>query len=874
MTPQAGGAAEGGNEPSRGPADAMSSVSAEGPAQVTMTAHVSDQGMAFQALDMTVNEGDTFTVLDEGHLVPAPGSVAAQVVDELLVRFQPPELYVGLLARIQRRRWVSVVGSAGSGKSALLAGLARPERCEGMVPDGFVHAVVFCDATTTQESLAYEVAEQLARSVPGFRRATSRVRDADRSAFASRAGVDRSIVEPLALLLRDPAEHAAERGNSAVVPQAVDVVGDGQVQRPVPETIRVVVDGLDQIRAQDQGDVIGALAALAADDRLVRVRLVVAHRDSALAGVPPDKGVLPIDAVSESAIERYLGVRHHPADQAHELARLCVRASSAWLAARLVADVYNDLGFSGRRQLMRALGDEHARTDTLGWLYNQALHQLPGWTPEAAADSGETWQKSYRPVLTALVAAGSGPVAPLPLLTAVSARFGGPADPDAVRDCLDTLGRLVSRTDTDTDTELVGLFHPTLVEHLSRDPIDEAGRVLDTNTGKRILQEAIEELAPVVGLYVDNPLYRWASEALAEHYWQFGMPHQALRTLLRRPLPTPRLNLDRWERWQERIDKLFGPRHPDTLITRAQIALFTGETGRPGAALHLYQDLLSDAVGVLGPRHPDTLITRTQIAYYTGQTGRPGAALHLYQDLLPVAVGVLGPRHPDTLTVRGQIAGYTGQTGHPGEALRLYQALLPDRVDVLGPGHPDTLNTRHQIAGYTGQTGHPGEALRLSQDLLPVAVDVLGPHHPDTLAVRGQIAGYTGETGHPGEALRLYQDLLPDRVDVLGPHHPGTLAVRGQIAGYTGQTGHPEEALHLFQDLLPLQVDVLGPRHPDTLAVRGQIAGYTGQTGHPEEALRLFQDLLPLQVDVLGPHHPDTETTRREVAFWTQKAAE
>jgi hypothetical protein len=79
-----------------------------------------------------------------------------------------------------------------------------------------------------------------------------------------------------------------------------------------------------------------------------------------------------------------------------------------------------------------------------------------------------------------------------------------------------------------------------------------------------------------------------------------------------------------------------------------------------------------------GPRHPDTLATRTNIAYWTGQSGDPAAALRLYQELLPDRETVLGPRHPDTLTTRNNIAYWTAKSGDPAAALRLYLELLPD----------------------------------------------------------------------------------------------------------------------------------------------------------------------------------------------------
>ena len=59
---------------------------------------------------------------------------------------------------------------------------------------------------------------------------------------------------------------------------------------------------------------------------------------------------------------------------------------------------------------------------------------------------------------------------------------------------------------------------------------------------------------------------------------------------------------------------------------------------------------------VLGPDHPDTLITRTTSRTGPASAGTAAEALRLFQELLPDQVRVLGPDHPDTLTTRDNIA--------------------------------------------------------------------------------------------------------------------------------------------------------------------------------------------------------------------------
>ena len=64
---------------------------------------------------------------------------------------------------------------------------------------------------------------------------------------------------------------------------------------------------------------------------------------------------------------------------------------------------------------------------------------------------------------------------------------------------------------------------------------------------------------------------------------------------------------------------------------------------------------------VLGPDHPDTLINRNNIAMFTEQSGDPREALRLSQELLPDQVRVLGADHPDTLRTRKRVAALSDQ---------------------------------------------------------------------------------------------------------------------------------------------------------------------------------------------------------------------
>lgn len=149
-----------------------------------------------------------------------------------------------------------------------------------------------------------------------------------------------------------------------------------------------------------------------------------------------------------------------------------------------------------------------------------------------------------------------------------------------------------------------------------------------------------------------------------------------------------------------------------------------------------FEALLASQRTTLGEDHPDTLLTRQQLAFVAGECEDPATALRLFREILADQERALGPDHPDTLTSRHQIAYCVGQAGDPGRALELYEAVAADSERVLGPDHPRTLSSRHQVAYYAGQLGQAQAALGIEADVLRRAEATLPPDHELVRAAR------------------------------------------------------------------------------------------------------------------------------------------
>lgn len=739
----------------------------------------------------------------------------ADEIQRLTRAYQRTPALDEVVARSRMERCVAVIGDAGTGKSALAATLAWPKVAQGNVPARFVHAIALLTEATTPRELARILTEQLARSARGFREAQqSFARNIPYDEQQKLDTLEKQLIGPLKWLGRQP----------------------GQVAE-----VRIVLDALDRLATGARGSVMEALSQLSKMDF---VKLVVTARPD--TELPHTASSYVLAPAPDEKVRLYLEQREIPEARKLEI----VRASAgSWLVARVLADLLCERPEASIGAGRLALGDA----------YEEMLSRC-----------GATDDPHLQRVLEVLAAAGAGPLLPLSLLCKASEMLDGPGSPALVRDQLVRLRGLTVRSTAGTENEHAGLFHQTLVDHISA---QAQGAV---QAAHHALVAGVEALGPPLAngsgsTDLNNDIQRYAFEREAEHLWMLGEIDRALASLTARTSPVPRDNLRRWRLWESRLKARFGPNDPSMLTIRSNIATWTGESGDARDALKLFEALLPDRNRILGRDHLDTLNTRSDITTWTGMCGDTQKALELLEALLPDVERVLGPDHVDTLRTRANIAGKTGECGNASEALRLLKLLCPDLERALGPYHSDTLRIRAHIARFTGKCGDMPGALHLFQSLLSDRERVLGADYPDTLETRADMAASTGECGDAKEALRLFKALWPDQERVLGPDHPGTLATRSNIAYWTGECGDAKEALWLFTALWPDQERILGPDHPGTLATRSNIAYRTGECGDAKEALRSFTALRLDQERVLSPDHSDMLATRGNIAYWTSK---
>jgi tetratricopeptide (TPR) repeat protein len=183
---------------------------------------------------------------------------------------------------------------------------------------------------------------------------------------------------------------------------------------------------------------------------------------------------------------------------------------------------------------------------------------------------------------------------------------------------------------------------------------------------------------------------------------------------------------------------------PEELQHCSHLALWAVEhlyaTADLSRAIEAGTTVLDASDQLLGPDHPNTSVSRNNLAYAYQLAGNLDKAIPLFERTLADSERVLGPDHPDTLLSRNNLASAYQDAGNLDKAIPLYESTLTDRERVLGTDHPDTLRSRNNLAHAYGQAGNLDKAIPLYTNTLTVCEQVLGDGHPITAAVRANLA--------------------------------------------------------------------------------------------------------------------------------------
>ncbi|MFD3931991.1 tetratricopeptide repeat protein [Streptomyces sp. NPDC058614] len=176
----------------------------------------------------------------------------------------------------------------------------------------------------------------------------------------------------------------------------------------------------------------------------------------------------------------------------------------------------------------------------------------------------------------------------------------------------------------------------------------------------------------------------------------------------------------------------------DRILGRA--GQFLEEQGQLSQATGYFERCLAGDARLFGEDHPNTLISRNNLAHVYQTAGDLERAIALYEKALEDHVRVSGEDHPDTLVSRNNLASAYDSAGDLERAIPLYERTLEDRVRVLEEDHPDTLVSRNNLAFAYRSAGDVERAIPLYEQALSGFLRVLGENHPTTKIVRENLS--------------------------------------------------------------------------------------------------------------------------------------
>lgn len=304
------------------------------------------------------------------------------------------------------------------------------------------------------------------------------------------------------------------------------------------------------------------------------------------------------------------------------------------------------------------------------------------------------------------------------------------------------------------------------------------------------------------------------------------------------------------------------------------IAYVLDDEGKSQEAERILQRVVQVHQSVLGAEHPNTLMSRNNLAIALDAQGKYAEAEKDHRAVLAIRERMQGAEHPDTLASRSNLADALHAQGKYAEAEKQHRARIVIEERVLGAEHPDTLMSRNNLANALAAQGKDAEAEKEHRAVLAIRERVLGAEHPDTLSSRNNLANVLATHGKYGEAEKEHRAVLVIRERMLGAEHRATLNSRSNLANALQCQGKDAEAEKEHREVLAIRERVLGAEHPDVFHTCYLLARcLEGQKKFPE-ALVFIQRAESGWQKTLGADHPLTKDAKaiRERIERTMKA--
>jgi len=287
--------------------------------------------------------------------------------------------------------------------------------------------------------------------------------------------------------------------------------------------------------------------------------------------------------------------------------------------------------------------------------------------------------------------------------------------------------------------------------------------------------------------------------------------------------------VDYWTELTAIGDQVFGPGHPESMVTVERLASSYVAAGRVGEAVTWYQRVMADWGKAYGPDHPRTLAARVRLGRVLVTAGLFADAISVLTEALNDAERAYGPAHPECMIIRDEVAAGYRAAGELSEAIRLYRLILGERERGLGAQHPDTMATRQLLAEAYLADGRIKEAFSQYKKVVADRQRSQGADHPDTLRASAALAGAYHQAGRMALAVQLGEHVQSGFERTLGSDSPDAILASLSLGRIYYAVGRLSDARRLLEDAVARGERVLAPADPITTSARESLAVIIGE---------------------------------------------
>lgn len=352
---------------------------------------------------------------------------------------------------------------------------------------------------------------------------------------------------------------------------------------------------------------------------------------------------------------------------------------------------------------------------------------------------------------------------------------------------------------------------------------------------REILDKSAKDID--TGLANDPELQAQMMNVMGTVYQSLGLISKA-EPLLRRAL--------------EIRQRILGPRNPDTLQSKQDLAVAMLAESHYPEAERLCRETLETRRQVLGPENRDTVDSMVQLARILGFQSRYTEAEKLNRDALEVARRKW-PQDRLTATALSLLADTLTHKGKYPEAEKASREALEMDRRALGSDHPSVLRDMFNLAAILTEEQHYADAEAMYRELIESARRVLGPQHPSTLVAMSAMAMVLTDEQRYAGAEKLYREVFEAQRQTLGPEHASTLLTKGNLGYVLTLEKNYAEAEKILREALAGLSRVLGPAHEVTAGASYKLARVLALEGKRDEGfvnLRAYADALDSVDDI------------------------